>query len=65
MTIIAFIVDPPVVCHILDHIGEPSTPPRISPARGPPEWEDWDESSDKEPGFDPAPEYEFDQRNNS
>jgi uncharacterized Zn finger protein (UPF0148 family) len=64
MTIIAFITDLPVVHHILDHIGEPSTLPRISPARGPPEWEGWDESSGQEPGFDPAPEYEFDQRNN-
>ena len=62
MTIIAFITDPPVVHHILDHIGEPSTPPRITPARGPPEWEDWDDSSDKEPGFESVPEYEYDQR---
>jgi hypothetical protein len=64
MTIIAFITDPPVVRHILDHIGEPSTPPGISPARGPPEWESRDQSSDKELEFEPAPEYEYDQRIN-
>jgi hypothetical protein len=62
MTIIAFITDPPVVRHILDHIGEPSTPPGISPARGPPECEEWDESSDNELGFEPVPQYEYDQR---
>jgi hypothetical protein len=62
MTIITFITDPPVVPHILDDIGEPTTPPRVSPARGPPQWEEGAESSDKEPGFDPAPEYEYDQR---
>jgi hypothetical protein len=57
--IIAFLTAPPVVRHILEHIGEPSTPPRVLPARGPPQWEEGVESSDKEPGFDPAPEYEY------
>jgi hypothetical protein len=48
-------------CHsierILDHIGEPAEPPRISPARGPPAWEDapepmpdWDLLGQPEPG---------------
>ena len=38
MRIIAFINDPGTVGKILDHIGEPTQPPRIAPARGPPLW---------------------------
>ncbi len=37
MRIIAFIQDRPTICKILNHIQEPSNPPPISPARGPPE----------------------------
>jgi hypothetical protein len=37
MRIIAFITESVVVRAILEHIGEPATPPRIAPARGPPE----------------------------
>jgi len=39
MRIIAFVLDPPVIERILDHIGEPSTPPLILPARSPPQAE--------------------------
>ena len=39
MRIIAFVLDPPVIERILDHIGEPSTPPMILPARSPPQAE--------------------------
>lgn len=40
MRIIAFITDVGSVQRILEHIGEPSTPPRIAPAaRGPPDGE--------------------------
>jgi hypothetical protein len=35
MRIIAFITDGPTVRDILGHLGEPTTPPRIAPARGP------------------------------
>jgi hypothetical protein len=38
--IIAFITDGPTVRHILTHIGEPAEPPKVSPARGPPGWDD-------------------------
>jgi hypothetical protein len=61
MRIIAFITDGPTVRDILVHLGEPTAPPRIAPARGPPLWD----LPDAGPGtFDPqpAPEYEFDQR---
>jgi hypothetical protein len=39
MRIIAFITDGPVIHHILDSIGEPSRPPPIAAARGPPVWD--------------------------
>jgi Putative transposase len=70
MRIIAFITEAVDVRKILSHIGEPAIPPRISPARGPPEWyEDPGESAfeaEDETRDDtlaqPKPEYEFDQR---
>jgi hypothetical protein len=61
MRIIAVITDGPTVRDLLVHLGEPTAPPRIAPARGPPLWD----LPDAGPGtFDPqpAPEYEFDQR---
>ncbi|MET0163503.1 MAG: hypothetical protein ABW318_00690 [Vicinamibacterales bacterium] len=49
---------------ILVHLGEPTAPPRIAPARGPPLWEATDDAHDPSP--DPlrqsAPAFEFDQR---
>ena len=39
MRIIAFILDRPVIERTLDHIGEPTTPPEVLPARGPPQAE--------------------------
>ena len=35
----AFITEPRTVRQILDHLGEPTRPPRFAPARGPPLWE--------------------------
>ena len=61
MRIIAFITNPSTIRDILLHLGEPTAPPRIAPARGPPLCD----LPDAGPGaFDPqpAPEYEFDQR---
>ena len=40
MRIVAFITEAAPVQRILNHIGEPAEPPRISPARGPPAWDD-------------------------
>ena len=42
MRIIAFITHSAEIRQLLDHIGVASEPPRISPARGPPLWEDGD-----------------------
>jgi hypothetical protein len=66
MRLIAFITEAVDVRSILTHIGEPATPPPISPARGPPEWyEDSGETSievEDDPLVQPEPEYEFDQQ---
>ncbi len=62
MRIVAFITDGDSVHHILEYIGECSDPPRISPARGPPGWE---EEVDAPPLYDPVsqpePDFQFDQ----
>jgi hypothetical protein len=42
MRIIAAIEDPNVIKKILDHLGRPSAPPRLHPARGPPIQDDGD-----------------------
>jgi hypothetical protein len=48
---------------ILAHLGEPTAPPRIAPARGPPLWDLPDAgTADFDPHAQPAPEYAFDQR---
>ena len=64
MRLIACVTEPAPVQRILLHIGEPATPPPISPARSPPDQAvfDWDSNStnDSEQG-EPAPEFEFDQ----
>ena len=63
MRIIAFITDPAPMRDILVHLGEPTAPPRIAPARGPPLWDLPDAGAgDCDPHAQPAPEYAFDQR---
>jgi hypothetical protein len=59
--IIAFVTDRPAIHCILRYLGEPTAPPEVAPARGPPLWEQaaqlhWDNTPA------PAPEYVFDQR---
>ena len=65
MRIIAFITDTPAIRQILDHIGEPSTPPPLATARGPPGW-DSEETTQEDPSWglppvDPQPDYDHDQ----
>ena len=70
MRLIAFITEGTQIRKILDHIGVDSEPPHISPARGPPLWDDCDAQVDdgvqSDPDWDlaeqPAPDYEVDQR---
>ena len=72
MRLIAFITEGTQIRKILDHIGVDSQPPRISPARGPPLWEDFDEQigegveseADWDLAAQPAHDYEVDQRIN-
>ena len=76
MRIIAFITHSADIRQMLDHIGVQAEPPCISPARGPPMWEDCDaqmgEGAQVEPDWandwagaaQPAPDYELDQRIN-
>ena len=72
MRLIAFITEGAQIRKILDHIGVDLEPPHISPARGPPLWEDCDahvgEGVAAEPDWDlaaqPPPDFEVDQRIN-
>jgi len=72
MRLIAFITEGPKIRKILEHIGVESEPPQISPARGPPLWDDCDaqegEGPQIEPDWDlaaqPAPDFDVDQRVN-
>jgi len=63
MKIITFITEWSVIREILGHLGEPTSPPRLMPARGPPLWEMQETGPDTlDPQAQPAPDYEFDQR---
>ena len=68
MRIIAFITAPSTVRQILEHLGEPTRPPRCAPARGPPLWEaaaatpPADNAAHWEQAAQPLSEIEFDQR---
>jgi hypothetical protein len=72
MRLIAFIAAGVQIRKILDHIGEGCEPPHISPARGPPLWDDCsDAQMDDEVQIEPAdwdlapqeaPDFEVDQR---
>ena len=74
MRLIAFITEGTQIRRILEHIGVDSQPPHITitPARGPPLWDDCDAQSDDgvhiEPDWDlaaqAAPDYEVDRRIN-
>ena len=70
LQIIAFITEGSTVRRILNHIGQPTDPPKVSPARGPPVW--WEEGEGQPaarthafPSFDPLaqpePDFQFDQ----
>ena len=74
MRLIAFITEGTQIRKILDHIGMDSEPPHISPARGPPLWDDCsDAQMDDGAQIEPAdwdlaaqatPDFEVDQRIN-
>ncbi len=63
MKIIAFITETGVMKAIPGHLDEPTSPPRLRTARGPPLWEMAGALPDKsDPQAQPAPDDEFDQR---
>ena len=73
MRIIAFMAqghavnEGPVIREILGHLGEPTSAPRLAPARGPPLWElpvagQAAPEPEADPLAQPAPDYDFDQR---
>ena len=77
MRLIAFVTEGTQIRRILDHIGVDSEPPHISPARGPPLWDDCsdaqmddrmhiepDWATDWDGAAQPAPDFEVDQRIN-
>ena len=56
MRLIAFVTDSASIIGILEHLGEPTRAPPVSPTRGPPGWE---EDFDQTLVFDPtAPAHE-------
>jgi hypothetical protein len=64
LRIIAFVIETPSVSRILESVGEPTDPPLVTPARGPPESPP---EGDQTPLFDPpepepAPDFEIDPR---
>jgi len=65
MRIIAFVQDRPTIERILDHIGEPTQPPKVLPARSPPQlafgfdqtvattdWPEMDQTAGTDDGWD-------------
>jgi hypothetical protein len=64
MRLIAAVTQPEPVRRILLDVGEPTTPPPISPARSPSLWDnvDWHQTpADAPENGEPAPEFQFDQ----
>ena len=62
LKIVAFLTEADPIQRILIHIGEPATPPRIAPARAPPDWFETDFDQTDRTGPEPAepvPEFEF------
>ena len=77
MRLIAFITEGAQIKRILEHIGVDSQPPHISPARGPPLWDDCgdaqmgegvegepDWATDWDGAAQPAPDFDVGQRVN-
>jgi len=63
MRLIAFLTERSSIEEILTHLGEPTVPPPIAPARAPPGFPtDADRHAESEIGAEPVPEFDFDQR---
>ena len=61
MRVIAVIQDKPIINKILESVGEATQPPSLSPTRGPPGWDDYDQNIPVDENGLSVSEYEFDQ----
>ena len=61
MQVIAVIQDKPVINKILESVGEATQPPSLSPTRGPPSWDDYNQGELADENEQSIPEYEFNQ----
>ena len=61
MQVIAVIQDKLVINKILESVGEATEPPELSPARGPPSWDDYEQDMSVDENGVSIPEYEFNQ----
>ena len=62
MRIIAFLTEAASVNALLTHLGEPTTPPKVARAHGPPLWDPVTEPvPHRQHAPAPVPEYVFDQ----
>lgn len=61
MQVIAVIQDKPVINKILRAVGEATEPPFLSPARGPPNWDEYNQDVFADEVDQSIPEYEFNQ----
>jgi len=61
MQVIAIIQDKPVINKILESVGEAIKPPILSPARGPPIWDDYNQDMSADEGEQSIADFEFNQ----
>jgi len=61
MQVIAIIQDKPVINKILESVGEAIKPPILSPARGPPFWDDYNQDMSADEGEQSIADFEFNQ----
>ena len=61
MQVIAVVQDKPVIKKILKSVGEATEPPKLSKARGPPNWDDYNQDTSANDDKQSVPEFEFNQ----
>ena len=61
MQIIAVIQEKPIINKILSSVGEATDPPLLTPARGPPGWDDYKQDEFSDENEQSIPDYEFNQ----
>ena len=61
MQIIAIIQEKPVINKILESVREAIEPPTLSPGRGPPSWDDYNQNTSANDSEQSIPDFEFNQ----